>query len=289
MPELPEVELVKRELSRNVEGRTIENIELSDYVYKGHGSGRRTIIKQELPEFRESLPGAVILKVGRRGKYLFFVLEKSGEIFHMIGHLGMSGAFFITDSLEEIENASYRKHWHVLFALDDGRLLSYCDIRRFGEMSIIGRLADFAPFSRMAPEYTAPESLPHFLEKAREGANAKKTIKAVIMDSSVIPGVGNIYASEALFASGILPTKKAGSLSVKRLAELHEEIVRVFEISLRSGGSTISDYRGVSGQSGSMQDRFKIYQKKKCACCGGDVKTKVIATRNTFYCTKCQR
>src|SRR5699024_6590756 len=120
-------------------------------------------------------------------------------------------------------------------------------------------------------------------------SNAKKTIKAVIMDSSVIPGVGNIYASDALFASGILPTKKAGSLSVKRLAELHAEIVLIFEISIRSGGSTSSDYRGVSGQSGSMQERFKIYQKKKCAFCGSDVRTKVIATRNTFYCTKCQR
>ncbi|AKG74233.1 bifunctional DNA-formamidopyrimidine glycosylase/DNA-(apurinic or apyrimidinic site) lyase [Salinicoccus halodurans] len=289
MPELPEVELVKRELSRSVEGRKIESVELSDYVYKGHDTGRKTIVKQDLGEFREMMPGASILKVGRRGKYLFFILEKSDEIFHMIGHLGMSGAFFITGSLEEIENLNYRKHWHVLFNLDDNALMSYCDIRRFGEMSTVKRLNDFAPFRRMAPEYTDPDSLSYFLERARNEQNSKKSVKAVIMDSSVIPGVGNIYASEALFASGILPTKKAGSISVERLRRLHEEIVNVFEVSLSSGGSTISDYRGVSGQSGSMQDRFKIYQKKRCSQCGGDVKTKVIATRNTFYCTKCQR
>lgn len=289
MPELPEVELVKRELSRSVEERAIENIELSDYVYKGHDTGRKTIIKQDLGDFRETVLGASILKVGRRGKYLFFVLEKSDEIFHMIGHLGMSGAFFITGSLEEIENLNYRKHWHVLFELGDGTLLSYCDIRRFGEMSVVKRLNDFAPFRRMAPEYTDQDSISHFLEKARNEQNSKKQIKAVIMDSSVIPGVGNIYASEALFASGILPTKKTGSISIERLSRLHEEIVKVFEVALSSGGSTISDYRGVSGQSGSMQDRFKIYQKKECSQCGGDVKTKVIATRNTFYCTKCQR
>lgn len=289
MPELPEVELVKRELSRNVEGRKIEQIELSDYVYKGHASGRKTIVKQDVDEFKEMMRGASILKVGRRGKYLFFVLEKSDDIFHMVGHLGMSGAFFITRSLEEIENLNYRKHWHALFGLDDDTLLSYCDIRRFGEMSVVKRLNDFAPFSRMAPEYTDPDSLSYFLAKARNEQNSKKPIKAVIMDSAVIPGVGNIYASEALFSAGILPTKKAGSISAERLSRLHEEIVDVFEVSLASGGSTISDYRGVSGQSGSMQDRFKIYQKKRCTQCGNDVKTKVIATRNTFYCTKCQR
>lgn len=289
MPELPEVELVKRELSRSVEGRKINGVELSDYVYKGHAAGRKTIVKQDLDEFKGMMMDASILKVGRRGKYLFFVLKKSEEIFHMIGHLGMSGAFFITDGLEDIENLNYRKHWHALFELDDEALLSYCDVRRFGEMSVVKRFNDFAPFSRMAPEYTDPDSLSCFLEKSRNEQNSKKPIKAVIMDSSVIPGVGNIYASEALFAAGILPTKKAGSISVERLSRLHEEIVAVFEISISSGGSTISDYRGVSGQSGSMQDRFKIYQKKICSQCGGGVKTKVIATRNTFYCTKCQR
>ncbi len=289
MPELPEVELVKRELKRSVEGRKIEQIELSDYVYNGHAEGKMTIVKQSLATFTEKLQDASILKVGRRGKYLFFVLEKSDELFHMVGHLGMSGAFFITQSLEEIEDLNYRKHWHVLFNLDDCSLLSYCDIRRFGEMSILERLNDFPPFRRMAPEYTDPDSLSYFLEKARNEQNSKKPVKAVIMDSSVIPGVGNIYASEALFSSGILPTKKAGNISIERLSKLHKEITNVFEVSLLSGGSTISDYRGVSGQSGSMQDRFKIYQKKRCSQCGSDVKTKVIATRNTFYCTKCQR
>ncbi|CAM2966086.1 bifunctional DNA-formamidopyrimidine glycosylase/DNA-(apurinic or apyrimidinic site) lyase [Salinicoccus roseus] len=289
MPELPEVELVRRSLEKEVEGAAIEAVAFSDFVKKGHATSRKTIVKQELDAFSRNVEGATISKVGRRGKYLYFIMEKTGGIFHMISHLGMSGAFFVTDSIDGITDSNYRKHWQVAFRLQDGRTLSYCDIRRFGEMLTIGRMADFPPFNRMAVEYTHPDSLPDFIDRVRAPANRKKAIKAVIMDSTVIPGVGNIYASEALFASGILPTRKAGNVSVKRLMALHKAIAEVFDLSIESGGSTISDYRGVSGEKGSMQDRFHIYQKKSCSSCGGPVKTKTIATRNTFYCTKCQR
>ncbi|MFA7744966.1 bifunctional DNA-formamidopyrimidine glycosylase/DNA-(apurinic or apyrimidinic site) lyase [Salinicoccus roseus] len=289
MPELPEVELVRRALEKEVEGASIEAVAFSNFVNKGHATSRKTIIKQDLDTFHSNVSGATIRKVGRRGKYLYFIMEKSDEIFHMVSHLGMSGAFFVTDSIEAIADRNYRKHWQVAFRLEDGRTLSYCDIRRFGEMLTVGRMGDFPPFERMAVEYTHPDSLVDFIDRARAPANRNKAIKAVIMDSAVIPGVGNIYASEALFTSGILPTRKAGNISVKRLMALHKAIADVFDLSIENGGSTISDYRGVSGEKGSMQDRFHIYQKKSCSSCGGPVKTKTIATRNTFYCTKCQR
>lgn len=289
MPELPEVELVKRELAPRAEGRTIEGTELSEFITNGHRADRKTIIKQDIDAFKERITNASIIRIGRRGKYIYFVLEKNDDIFHLVGHLGMSGAFFSVNSMDDIGSPNFRKHWQIVFHLDDGTLMPYCDIRRFGEMSLVDRLNDFTPFSRMAPEYTDEDSLAFFLDKVKQQKNVNKMIKAAIMDSSVIPGVGNIYASEALYASGILPTKKCGNISAKRLAKLHQEIINVFELSLSRGGSTISDYRGVSGASGNMQDGFKIYQKKKCEQCGSDVKTKVIATRNTFYCTTCQR
>ena len=289
MPELPEVELVKRELAPRVQGRTIEGTDLSEFVNNGHRTGRKTIIKQDIETFKERVAGASIIKVGRRGKYIYFVLEKNNDIFHLVGHLGMSGAIFAVDNMDDIDNVNFRKHWQVVFRLDDSSLMPYCDIRRFGEMSLVDRLNDFLPFSRMAPEYTDEESAAYFLDRVKDQKNSRKMIKAVIMDSTVIPGVGNIYASEALYAAGILPTRKCANISVKRLARLHQEIINVFELSLSKGGSTISDYRGVSGQSGNMQNGFRIYQKKKCGQCGSDVKTKVIAMRNTFYCTTCQR
>ncbi|MCG1009300.1 bifunctional DNA-formamidopyrimidine glycosylase/DNA-(apurinic or apyrimidinic site) lyase [Salinicoccus sp. ID82-1] len=289
MPELPEVELVRRALAQEVEGATIEAVAFSDFVVNGHQIGRRTIVKEDLGAFGPRVHGAAIRKIGRRGKYLYFIMEKSGEVFHMISHLGMSGAYFVRDSVESITDANYRKHWQVVFRLADGRALIYCDIRRFGEMATVGRMGDFPPFTRMAVEYTDPDSLPEFLDRAKAPANSNKAIKAVIMDSSVIPGVGNIYASEALFTAGILPTRKAGNVSVARLVDLHRAITDVFNLSIESGGSTISDYRGVSGEKGSMQDRFNIYQKKTCRACGGPIRTKTIATRNTFYCTRCQR
>ncbi|GAB3060794.1 bifunctional DNA-formamidopyrimidine glycosylase/DNA-(apurinic or apyrimidinic site) lyase [Salinicoccus sesuvii] len=289
MPELPEVELVRRALTREVEGARIEAVAFSDYVIKGHQTGRRTIIKEDLEGFSSKVHDATIKKIGRRGKYLYFIMEKSDGLFHMISHLGMSGAYFVRDSIDAITDINYRKHWQVVFRLEDGRALIYCDIRRFGEMATVDRLSTFPPFTRMAVEYTDSGSLPEFLERVKAPGNLNKAIKAVIMDSSVIPGVGNIYASEALYTSGILPTRKAGNVSVTRLIALHEAITDVFNLSIKSGGSTISDYRGVSGEKGSMQDRFNIYQKKHCRTCGGPVRTKIIATRNTFYCTTCQR
>ncbi|WP_020007538.1 bifunctional DNA-formamidopyrimidine glycosylase/DNA-(apurinic or apyrimidinic site) lyase [Salinicoccus albus] len=289
MPELPEVELVKRELAPRVQGRTIEGTDLSEFVNNGHRTGRKTIIKQDIETFKEWVTGASIIKVGRRGKYIYFVLEKNNDIFHLVAHLGMSGAIFAVDNMDDIDNVNFRKHWQVVFHLDDSTLMAYCDIRRFGEMSLAGRLNDFLPFSRMAPEYTDEGSAAYFLDRVKDQKNSNKMIKAVIMDSTVIPGVGNIYASEALYAAGILPTRKCANISAKRLAGLHQEIINVFELSLSKGGSTISDYRGVSGQSGNMQNGFSIYQKKKCGQCGSEVRTKVIATRNTFYCTTCQR
>lgn len=289
MPELPEVEIVKRELKPSVINARIETIEISQPVYTGHSEGKRTIIKNQLELFKEQVTGSQIISLVRRGKYLSFGLQKKDTYFHLVSHLGMSGAYFVVDSLDDIKEANYRNHTHVVFNLSSGKRLVYADIRRFGEMRIVPKIIEFLPFKEMAPEYFEEVSMTSFLDKIKDPKFYNMPIKQAIMDARVIPGVGNIYANEALFRSGILPSRKSGRVSSGRLIKLHEEIASVLDEAIERGGSTISDYRNTSGESGSMQERFKIYQKKICPQCDAPLKTKVINTRNTFYCTNCQR
>lgn len=287
MPELPEVELVKRDLI-DVEGKGILGIKVSDFVKKGHQAGKKTIIKQPIESFVSEVLNTEILKVGRRGKYLYFVLKKDGRTYYMMSHLGMSGAFFHVKSFEEISEWNYKKHWQVRLQLSDGSMLVYSDIRRFGEMQVVPSFQKFLPVAEMAPEYTDETAREFFVTQLSREKFQDKPIKAVIMDSSVVPGVGNIYASESLYRAGILPARKVKNISRTRLNRLFEEITSVFELSLVNGGSTISDYRSVSGESGEMQNQFKVYQKKHCPN-GHEIKTKIISKRNTFYCTTCQK
>ena len=216
MPELPEVELVKREL-KTVENLTIEDVKVSDKVVEGHNAGKLTIVKEPVDIFIENTKNMDILSLGRRGKYLYFILQNDHQVKYLIGHLGMSGAFFHLNSLDEIVEHNFKVHWHVIFYLSDGSMLVYSDIRRFGELRTIGKLSEFLPVVRMAPEYDTEEAKEHFLNAVKSPNNAAKTIKSVLMDSTVVTGVGNIYAAESLYSAKILPTRKAGNISVKRL------------------------------------------------------------------------
>ncbi|MBF0754037.1 bifunctional DNA-formamidopyrimidine glycosylase/DNA-(apurinic or apyrimidinic site) lyase [Jeotgalicoccus nanhaiensis] len=287
MPELPEVELVKRELTPVINLK-ITDVELSQYIYNGHKTNKRTIVKDNLEAFKTLVAGKMIMHIGRRGKYLYFLLGDEYETTHLVSHLGMSGAYFIVSDFEDIKEHNFKKHWQVIFSLDNGQKLIYSDIRRFGEMHTHESLHDFPPFARMAPEYTDELSLDHYMTMMRAKKYENKPVKAAIMDGEVIPGVGNIYAVESLYLSHILPTRKVKNISDKRLHELFDRITEVFELSLSRGGSTISDYRSVTGGKGEMQNSFNVYQRKTCPL-GHPLKTKVINTRNTFYCTTCQR
>lgn len=289
MPELPEVEIVKRELLPHLRDVTIEQVEVSDKVIIGHQENKRTIIKNDLKTFIDQMTGSKILTVMRRGKYLNFTLQKENEYFSLVSHLGMSGAYFVVDAPEMVTEKNYRTHTHVIFKLSTSKYLVYADIRRFGEMRYVPKISEFKPFLEMAEEYSEETSLESFLNRTSLEKFGRMTIKQAIMDARVIPGVGNIYANEALFRSGILPTRKTSRLSKARLKDLHKAMVDILNEAITRGGSTISDYRNTSGESGSMQDKFQIYQKKICPTCENEVHTKVINTRNTFYCTQCQR
>ena len=290
MPELPEVEGVVRDLKPLVEGKTIAHVQLSDVIYTSIEAGKQCIVKNSTPDlFEQQLEGMTITQVVRRSKYIFFTIEKDGESFVLVNHLGMTGAWFIVRSLMEIAEEKFRKHVHATFTLTNGELLVYADIRRFGELRFVKQIADHPPLLKMAPEPFDEDACTFFLAQCEKPKYAKKAIKEVIMDGQVISGCGNIYATEALFARRIHPARQTMTISEAATIALFEAIVAVLQESIESGGSTISDYRSVNGGAGEMQHRLKMYGKKHCTVCDAPTEQLTIGGRTSTYCPNCQK
>ncbi|GGB03288.1 bifunctional DNA-formamidopyrimidine glycosylase/DNA-(apurinic or apyrimidinic site) lyase [Macrococcus hajekii] len=290
MPELPEVEHVRRGLEPKVIGEIITGVTFSDKVHSGKQNGKETIIKGiDLQTFKDHVMGSTISQIDRRSKYLIFTIENEGRTQFIISHLGMSGAYFVVDHIDDIGIPNYMNHWHVELALQSGKKLIYSDIRRFGEMRLIDRLEDARQIMAIAPEPFNIEAEAHFLEQLDLKKWQKKPIKEAVMNHSVISGCGNIYACEGLHAAGIDPHRPVSSLDEASRKHLFQALVHALEEGILYGGSSISSYRNVEGESGQMQTRFKIYGRKTCGTCGSDVQTAVIAGRNTHYCTICQK
>ncbi|MCE4956312.1 bifunctional DNA-formamidopyrimidine glycosylase/DNA-(apurinic or apyrimidinic site) lyase [Macrococcoides caseolyticum] len=291
MPELPEVEHVVRGLRPHVLNEKIVNVTFSEAVKSGKALGKETIIKQiDLEDFRAYVSDSTIELIERRSKYIIFHLLKGRhQKIYCVGHLGMAGAFFVQPSIENIPIPNYKKHWHVQFELSNGQMMIYSDIRRFGELKILDESA-FHSFNRnIAPEPFDDNAMDYFLKQCKQKKFMNKPIKQVIMDHSVISGCGNIYACEALHNARILPTHITHTLSTQRKKKLFLAIVDVLNKGIQYGGSSISDYRNVEGESGNMQSKFNVYGLKQCNTCGHSITTLVIATRNTHYCEKCQK
>ena len=290
MPELPEVEGVVRDLKPLVEGKRIDSLNLSETVYTSHAAGKQTIVKASEPhDFELVMTGMTITRIERRAKYIFMHLERDGETFVLVNHLGMTGAWFVVGDVTEIAEEKFRKHIHAIFTLNTGELLVFSDIRRFGELRFVKDISEHTPLTLMAPEPFVEDACEFFLAQCKKPKYEKKPIKEVIMDGQVISGCGNIYATEALFAVSVRPTKKTSRLSKAKKIELFEAIVAVLRESIENGGSTISDYRSVNGGAGTMQDRLKMYSKKLCPKCKGETKAVVIAGRTSTFCPGCQK
>ncbi|MHA6260645.1 bifunctional DNA-formamidopyrimidine glycosylase/DNA-(apurinic or apyrimidinic site) lyase [Sporosarcina sp. CAU 1771] len=290
MPELPEVEGLVRQLAPVSIGRTIRQAIISDIVIESKAQGKEAIVKgMSVDRFTQDLIGMSIKNVTRRSKYIYIDLKKEGQTYLLVSHLGMSGAWFAVNSLDEVVELKFRKHIHVILEMEDGGMLVYSDIRRFGELRFLTREADHPPLLKMAPEPFDETACAHFLEFAAKPKYARKAIKEVIMDGHVISGCGNIYATEALYRMNIHPGRKAERISEKRKIELFEVIVNVLQESIDAGGSTISDYRTINGESGNMQNHLQMYGRKKCPSCQVETKSMKIAGRTSVYCPSCQR
>lgn len=276
MPELPEVETVRRGLSPAVAGRRIERVIM-----------RRRDLRFPLPDdMGQRLTGRRLTLIGRRAKYLLFHIE-SGDV--LISHLGMSGRFRIFAETPPMAGP----HDHVEFHFEGGVIVRYNDPRRFGfmELTTAADLDGHAMLSKLGPEPIEPGLDGPALAERLAGRGAP--IKAALLDQSVIAGLGNIYVSEALFEAGLSPRRRARTVVGGRAAKLAAAIQDVLGRAIAAGGSTLQDHRQPSGELGYFQHAFRVYGRtgETCPRCGApNVVAQIVQSgRSTFFCSRCQR
>ena len=272
MPELPEVENVKLSLEGlGAQGQQFVRVQLMS-------PSLRTPLKKILSQ---KLPGQKILNLKRRAKFLLFETDE----FCIVNHLGMTGSWRALALGEELI-----KHDHVLFQFKSGLRLVFNDPRRFGLLELIykEKTHTHAWLKNLGPEPLLEPFTGEYLFAATR--KLKSPIKNVIMDQKKVVGVGNIYASEALFLSKIKPTKAAGKIKRSEADLLAAMIRQVLRKAIQAGGSTIRDYKNTNGESGRFQNEFSVYGRdgEKCVKCKTLIKSKFIGGRNTYWCPKCQ-
>ena len=270
MPELPEVETVRRGLTAAARGRVITDVVL-----------RRRTLREPLPDdFEMRLIDKPINGIARRGKYLLFKLPSVT----WLAHLGMSGSFVV------LKKTPTAKHAHVVITLDNGSFLVYEDPRRFGRMTLTHDNPEKHPWlCNIGPE---PLSRAFSAAVLRQRLKNKNTaIKTALMDARVVAGVGNIYASEALFVAGIAPHAPAGKINAARAARLVTALQTVLRAAIRAGGSTIRDFVGGDGAPGYFQTRWQVYDRAAMPClrCKGFIRRTLQGGRATYFCPRCQR
>lgn len=279
MPELPEVETVRRGLVPKLVGRRIVRL-----------IQRRRDLRVPLPgKFAKRVEGRTVKAIDRRAKYLLLRLDDGNTL---IAHLGMSGRMTLHDAKNATEHP-FERHDHVVFETDEGWQVRFNDARRFGLMLLA---ADEAVPKHKLFKGLGPEPLDETFDGAALASRLKgrKTpIKAALLDQKTLVGVGNIYACEALFLSGISPRRSAHTVQGERADRLVAAIKKVLLRSIDDGGSTLRDHVQPGGELGYFQTRFNVYDRAGIVCptrdCGKLVKRLVQSGRSTFYCAHCQR
>lgn len=269
MPELPEVETVKNSLKNYVLNRKILKV---DVLYKG------IINYPSVKEFIEKITNQTILDVKRRGKYLVFVLED----YNLISHLKMEGKYFIKDKYE------ITKHDHVIFTLDNNIYLIYNDTRKFGKMYLINKEYDNnSPLNILGLEPWDKELTISYL---KDKLNRNIAIKTLLLDQTIIVGIGNIYADEILFLSKINPLRKGYTLTNLELENIIKYTKEVLEKAISQGGTTIRTYSSVNGIHGLFQQELLVHGKtSNCPNCQEQILKIRVGGRGTYYCNNCQK
>ncbi len=267
MPELPEVETIKTELLPYVLGRTITGVDLF---------WERIVRQPSAEEFRSRVVGQRITGLSRRGKYLFFHLS-GGEV--LVMHMKMTGSLLIDPSDGRFTRA--------VLHLDNGTALHFWDPRKFGVMWL--DKDDSAVAGKLGPEPLEDNFTSEVL--AERLHNRTAPVKPVLLDQSVIAGIGNMYADEALFDAKIHPMRPAGSLSGDEIERLHGSIKRVLWKALKEKGASIRNYIRPDGSPGTAHDEFNVAHGvgKNCPNCGTPIRRILVRNRGTYFCPKCQR
>ncbi len=270
MPELPEVETTRRGLAPHLLGRTVVGLDV-----------RQPRLRWPLPaELRQILPGQRILDVERRAKYLLVHTEPGSALLH----LGMSGSLRVLPASTPVGT-----HDHVDWRLDSGQVLRFTDPRRFGSQLWQPRGQTHPLLAGLGPEPLSDDFDGDLLWARSRGRKA--AVKLLLMDQAVVVGVGNIYASEALFAAGIHPRRPAGAISRERYARLADEVKRILAYAIRRGGTTLRDFISPDGLPGYFEQELFAYGREgePCRVCDTPIRAIVLGQRSTFFCPRCQR
>lgn len=291
MPELPEVETIRRGLQLKLPGRRIEQVEVR----------KDNVLLTPCDELERRLNGQVIGQVDRRGKYLLVHCERET----LIVHLGMTGQFTYWDrnapdargfdrhpttGLQRTRQHGVDKHTHLTFWLDGGDGVHYRDTRMFGNIRVLARdqVFDIDPLASLGPEPLGPD---YTLEAFDAGLKGRKTpVKARLLDQRFVAGVGNIYADEALFRAGLRPGWRAGGLTRAERRRLFDAVPVVLEQGIHFGGTSMRDYIDSDGERGSNQEELWVYGREgePCRVCGTPIRRIVVAQRSSHYCPTCQ-
>ncbi len=277
MPELPEVESLRRILVRTAVGRTIVNVRI----------GKKPLRRRATADFSGAITGRRIVKLSRRAKYL--IIELDGEHV-MLVHLGMSGSLTHRHAGFDADDFDPR-HDHLEFALDDASRLVYNDPRRFGMVRLVERtaLASTAELKGLGPEPLSREFNADYLAAKARGRTA--AIKNLIMDQRIVAGIGNIYASEILFQAGVRPTRRAGRVTRSEIEKIRAATPIILRAAIGNNGTTFRSYRDSRGKPGRFAERLRVYGREgePCYTCSTPIKNVVVGQRASFFCPKCQR
>ena len=272
MPELPEVETVRQGLKKLLLGRIIKRVCV---YYDG------IIEYPSVLEFTSNIENQKINDIDRYGKWLIFVLDD----YYLLSHLRMEGKYFIKDASDELN-----KHEHVVFKLDNDSELRYMDVRKFGKMHLIpkDKIKDIGPLIDLGLEpWDKKLDISYLRDKYK---NKKLPIKSVLLDQSIIVGIGNIYADEILFLAKINPYTRAMDLDENDLFNIIKYTRKVLERAISEGGTTIRSYSSVNGVHGLFQQELNVHSREgeQCPSCGNKIVKVKIGGRGTYYCEKCQ-
>ncbi len=277
MPELPEVESLRRILLRSAVGRTIVTARI----------GEARLRRRVAANFAEAVSGRRIVNLSRRAKYL--IVEFDGDHV-MLVHLGMSGSLTHRRSGFRGEDFDPR-HDHVEFSLDDATRLVFNDPRRFGLVRLVARadLDSIAELKGIGPEPLSRDFNAGYL--AAKARGKKVAIKNLIMDQRIVAGIGNIYAAEILFRAGVRPTRRAGRVTRAEIDKIAASVPVILRAAIGSRGTTFRSYRDSRGRPGRFAERLRVYGREgePCYTCSTPIRNVVVGQRASFYCPTCQR
>src|SRR5689334_7148249 len=276
MPELPEVETIRRQLAPAVEGTVLERLDVLD---------ARWVEPAAPAEVSDAVRGRRVERLSRRGKYLVWELE---DEVYLLMHLRMIGNLFVVPPEEDADD---RPHLRSRLVLDSGRRVLFVDVRRFGTGVVLLGYDELEEYfsARLGVEPLSPEFTADALRALAAGRKAP--VKAFLLSQERIAGVGNIYADEALWRAQIHPLRPVGTLKREQIEALHAAVIEALHAGIDARGASIDDFRHVDGASGSFQDRFKVYGRagEPCYRCGTTIEKIRVAGRGTYFCPHDQR